>query len=65
MSRADIILWRAAGIVALALAFLCFWQLASAMDGAHIRHLIGWAEGFPCALAAAYSCRAAVLEEAT
>ena len=63
MSRADIILWRAAGIVALALAFVCLAQLASAAGGVHIRHLVGWTEGFPCALVAAYACRIA-LEEA-
>ena len=60
MNRADLLMWRAAAIVALALAFICFWQLARAMDGAHVEHVLGWAEGFPCALAAAYSCRAAL-----
>jgi hypothetical protein len=60
----DIILWRIAGWIALVLAIICFWQLASAMDGVHVPHLIGWAEGFPCSLAAAYSCRDAANADA-
>ena len=56
MSRIDTFLWMLAGWICVALVAVCSVQLAGAMDGSTVHHLIGWVEGLVLSIPSAWTC---------
>ena len=48
--------WKFAGCVCVGLVVVCSTQLASAMDGNTVHHLIGWVEGLMFSIPSAWTC---------